>query len=474
MDFKITLTNVPLSVEESAGSLASIEVILPPLGIGYIAAILEKNDFNVNIIDCRPLNLSNEQLVDRLKKQNPDIIGISVTIMDIVRADEISKILKKELPNTLLVIGGPHVTGLPENTLKNTAFNLGVIGEGEFTMLEIAEQLRAGSLDLESIKGIAYKKNGEIKINEPREVVQDLDSLPFPARHLYLPLGKYRPLIGSYKKKPVAHLFTSRGCPYKCTFCDRSIFGNRFRAMSAKKVVDEIEELITVYGAKEMQFYEDTFTLDKKRVYEIFEELERRKLKFPWSCLTRVNHVNRELLKAMKKAGCWRIMFGIESGDPRILKAMKKGATMEQGKNAIRWAKEAGLHVRASFIMGYPGETMESMNNTIKFAKEQPIDSANFYIIALHPGNELYEMAKKEGTILHEDYSQYTGSVDVYKTKLAYVPEGLTEEQLKQTVQRAYKEFYLRPSYIMKQILSIRRFEDIANYMKGFSVISKI
>jgi anaerobic magnesium-protoporphyrin IX monomethyl ester cyclase len=474
MNPKIMLCNMPLTEEESAGSLASVEVILPPLGIGYIAAVLEKNNFDVKIIDCRPLHISVKQLIKIFIEQQPDIIGISATVLDITTAAEISKILKKELPEALLVIGGPHVTGLPENTLKNAAFDIGVIGEGELTMLEIAEQKRSGKLDVQNMRGIVYKENGAIKINAPREVIQDLDSLPFPARHLYPSLSDYKPLFGSYLKKPVAHLFTSRGCPYKCTFCDRSIFGNKFRAMSPKKVVDEMEELITVHGAKELQFYDDTFTLDKKRVYEIFDEMKRRNLKFPWSCLTRVNHVDKDILKAMRKAGCWRIMFGIESGDQRILKAMKKGTTLEQGENAVRWAKEAGLHVRASFIMGHPGETLESMNNTIKFSKKLSFDTVNFYAIVLHPGNELYDLAKKEGTIFHEDYSQYTPAIDIYKTKLAYVPEGITEIQLKQTISRAYREFYIRPSYILRQLLSIRSFADIINYAKGFFIIFKM
>ena len=250
---------------------------------------------------------------------------------------------------------------------------------------------------LSEIKGILYKENGEIKITAPRGYIQDLDALPFPARHLYPPLSEYRPVPASFIKLPLGHIMTSRGCPYQCIFCDRKIFGNSFRARSPKNVVDELEELINVHGAKEIKFFDDTFTLDKKRVLEIFKEMKRRNLKFPWSCLTRVNHVDAELLKEMKTAGCWQISYGLESGDQRMLNIMKKGTTVEQNRNAVIWAKKTGLNVRAFFVLGMPGETPESLKKTVEFAKSLPIDIVTFYSVTLYPGNELYEMAKKEG-----------------------------------------------------------------------------
>jgi len=477
-NLKIVLVSPPLTAEEQAGSLKEVANILPPLGIGYIAAVLEKNDFPVKIIDCRPLDITVEQLIEELKNEKPHIIGITATVLEANRAIEISKILKKELPNTLLVIGGPHFTSMPVETLKDSAFDIGVYAEGEITFLELANTIEEAknkkikSLNLAEIKGLYYKnKERRIFFTGMREYIQDLDSLPFPARHLYPPLNKYHPVPASYIKFPLGHLMSSRGCPNQCIFCDRKVFGNKYRARDSKKVVDEIEELIKVYGAKEIKFFDDTFTLNPNRVIEICNEMEKRNIKVPWSCLTRANTVSEELFRKMKKAGCWQVAFGLESGDQRMLNIMKKGITVEQNELAVKWAKKAGLNVRAFFVIGMPGETMESIERTIKFAKRLPLDVVTFYSLTLYPGNELYEIVKKEGKIIHCDFSQYTPIIDVEKTKLAYVPEGLTEEQIRKAVSRAHKEFYLRPSYLARQVISIRSLSDIKRYWQGFKVV---
>ncbi|MFH1620134.1 MAG: radical SAM protein [bacterium] len=341
-------------------------------------------------------------------------------------------------------------------------------------MLEIAEQFKSGKLNPWKIKGIIYRHNGELKTTASREYIQDLDSLPFPARHLFPPADKYRPVLGSCINRPFAHLISSRGCPYQCGFCDRKVFGNKFRARSPENVVDEIEKLISLHGAREIKFFDDTFTLDKERAYGIFNELEKRKIQIPWSCVTRADCVDKPFLQSMKKTGCWQVVYGIESGDQRMLDIMKKGLTLQQSESAVVLAKDAGLNARATFIIGVPGETMESLNKTIEFAKKLPLDVVNFYACTLYPGNELYKIAKKEGAMLHEDYSQYTPSIDVHKTRLAYVPEGLTEEQLRAAVARGYKEFYLRADYIYRQILAIRSWDDMARYWKAFKIILKL
>ena len=477
-NLKIALVNPPLTAEEQAGSLKEVANILPPLGIGYIAAVLEKNDFPIKIIDCRPLDMNIQQLIDELKKENPHIIGITATVLEAKRAIEISKILKKELPKTLLVIGGPHFTSIPIETLENSDFDIGVYAEGEYTFLELADAIEEArikklkSLSLKKIKGLYYKnKNGKIFFTGMREYIKDLDNIPFPARHLYPPLDMYSPVPASYIKFPLGHLMSSRGCPFRCVFCDRKVFGNAYRARSPKNVVDEIEELIRVYGAKEIKFFDDTFTIDEKRVAEICNEMEKRNIKVPWSCLTRANTSSKELFKRMKKAGCWQVAIGLESGDQRMLNIMKKGVTVEQNENAVKWAKEAGLNVRAFFVLGMPGETLESIEKTIKFAKKLPLDVVTFYALTLYPGNELFEIVKKEGKILHQDYSQYNPIIDVHKTKLAYVPEGLTEKQIRESIARAHKEFYLRPAYLIRQLLSIRSFSDIKRYWQGFKAI---
>ena len=474
---KTVLINLPLSAHEQAGGLEEIANIMQPLGIGYIAAVLEQNHFDVRIIDCRVLNISLDKLLNILKKTKPDVIGITATVLEIQKSIKFARILKKELPDSLLVLGGPHLTSAPLKTMQQSVFDIGIIAEGEYPMLEIVQMLaksKTGKFDasqLKKIKGILYNNKGKIELTSPRPYIQDLDSVPFPARHLYPPLSRYSPVPASYIKLPLGHIMTSRGCPYQCIFCDRKIFGNKFRARSPKNVVDELEELIKVHKAKEIKFFDDTFTLDKKRVYEILAEMKQRKLKFPWSCLTRVDCVDYHLLKALKDAGCWQVAFGLESGDQRMLNVMKKGVTVEQNKNAVIWAKKAGLNVRAYFVLGMPGETPISLRRTIEFAKSLPIDIVTFYTVTLYPGNELYEIVKKQGKILHEDFSQYNPLIDVNKSRLAYLPEAFTEEQLKRMVSKAHKEFYFRPRYIMRQVLSIRSFSDIIRYWRGFKAV---
>jgi len=468
---KVVLIEPPLPIEKEAGSLKEVANILPSLNLGYLAAVLEKNGFNVEIIDARVLNLNNVQLLERLKQDKPNLIGITSTVLTINTVIELCKSIKKELKGSLVVIGGPHISSTPKETMKFGCFDIGVIGEGEYTLLEIVQQLSIGKLDLKKIRGICYIKNKKLIFNEARDYIKDLDELPFPARHLYPPLSEYHPVPASYKKLPLAHMFTSRGCPHQCTFCDRTTFGKRFRARSPKNVVDEIEECLTKYHAKEIKFFDDAFTVDKKRTTEICNEIIKRGLKFPWSCLTRVDNVSLELLEKMKEAGCWQVSYGLESGSQRILDLMKKGITIEQSRNAVNWAKKAKLNVRAFFILGFPGETLETINETIRFAKELRIDVASFYTITPYPGNEMFQMIKDEGKLRHMNYDDYVPLIDINSTKLAYVPDGITEEQLKRSVSRAYKEFFLRPSYIFRQIFSIRSLEDIKRYWKGFKAI---
>lgn len=465
---KIVLIEPPIPKEKEAGSLKEVINILPSLSLGYLAAVLEKNNFDVQIIDARVLNLDNQELINKLKEIKPTIVGVTSTVLTISTVIEICKTLKREL-NSLVIIGGPHLSSLPRETMKYNCFDVGVIGEGEYTFLEIAQKKQ-----FKDINGICYFKNKKLIFTKPREYIKNLDELPFPARHLYPPLKKYNPVPASYKKFPLAHIFTSRGCPHQCTFCDRTTFGEKFRIRSPNNVVDEIEECLTKYNAKEIKFFDDAFTINKKRVMEICDEIIKRKLKFPWSCLTRVDHVSIELLKKMRQAGCWQVSYGLESGSQRILDSMKKGITIEQSRNAVKWAKEAKLNVRAFFILGFPGENLETINETIKFSKELNIDIASFYTITPYPGNELFQTIKKEGKLKHTNYDNYALLIDMKTTKLAYIPEDITEEQLKKAISRAYKEFFLRPSYIFKQIFTIRSLEDIKRNLKGVKAILKI
>ncbi len=471
---KIVLINPPLSAKEQAGSLEKIANIIMPLGMGYVAAVLKKNGFNIKIIDCVPLRLNKKKLGDIVEKINPDVIAFTATIVSIHYAVDTAEYLKKKFPKKIFVIGGPHFTSLPERTMKESCFDFGILGEGEYTLLEFANAVENGKKEFSKIKSLVWKNNGKIMINPRREFIKNLDELPYPARELFPPLKYYQPMPGSYKRLPFGHMVTSRGCPYRCTFCDRSVFGETFRARTPKNVVDEIEFLIKRYKIKEVKFYDDLFTFDKKRVIEICDEIQKRGIDISWSCSSRVDSVNEELLKKMKKAGCWQIDYGIESGNQAVLNKMRKGITLKQSEQAVKWTKKVGMKARAFIIIGMPGETKQSIDDTINFVKKLPLDVVAFYAVMVYPGNELYKIIKREGKLLHEDFSQYTSLIDTKNTKLHYVPEGLTEDYVKKSIERAYKEFYLRPSYLIRQGLSIRSLTDIRRYWIAFKTLIKI
>ena len=248
-----------------------------------------------------------------------------------------------------------------------------MIGEGEEALVEIVSLSSVACNNLRGVKGIIFRKDGNLVITPMREAIRDLDSLPFPARHLLPPLSRYRPTPASYRRLPLGVMITSRGCPQQCAFCDRAVFGNGYRKRSPENVLGEVDELAYKYGAREIRFFDDCFTLDKERVMKICHGLRKIKPRLPWTCLTTVGSVTKELLKEMSSSGCWQVLYGLESGSDRMLKLLKKGATLEQNIQAVRWAKEAGLSVRADFIVGTPGETEESLRETLAFALKDEI-----------------------------------------------------------------------------------------------------
>lgn len=470
--FRVLLISPPLSTVKQAGSLKGLANVLPTMGIGYIAAVLEKAGVETTILDGIGESLDIDEMASRVQTLATDVIGITATILTVSAAAALAEKLKERLPTVPVVLGGPQLCSAPERTMKSGVYDIGVLGEGEETMLDLVRALQEGRKDLSGIKGLILREGNELRFTPPRHYIKDLDSLPFPARHLYPPLDRYRPVPASYIKKPVGLMITSRGCPYQCIFCDRKVFGNRFRAHSPKYVADEMEEVVKVHGAREIRFMDDTFTMDIGRVEGICEELFRRRLDVPWTCLTRVNTVNLEILRKMKAAGCWQVIYGIESGDQRILETVKKGVTVEQNEWAVRLAKKAGLNVRATFVLGLPGETAETVRRTIEFAKRVPLDVVNFFAVILYPGNELHDIARREGRILHENYDEYTSLIDTESTRLHYVPQGMTEADLKNAIVEAHRSFYFRPGYIWRQLLSIRGVQDVSRYWTAFTSLA--
>jgi radical SAM superfamily enzyme YgiQ (UPF0313 family) len=468
---KIFLVNPPLTRQEAAGKMQRIINLLPPLGIGYIASVLEQEGFQVKIIDCPPLNLTHPDLQRIFETEKPHIIGFTITTVSVRSAIMAAQNAKAVLPHSLIVIGGSHPTALPEETMLNGPFDVVVLGEGEYSFLELVQRFRSASKDFSGISGLMYRENGELIFTGQRAYINDLDSLPFPALHLFPPLSVYHPMPGNVRKTPYTQMMTSRGCPYQCTFCDRKVFGQLFRARSPKNVVDEIETLMKRFRVKEVKFNDDTFNVDLKRVIDICEEILKRNIKIPWTCRVHVNNLSPDLLKIMKRAGCWQIGFGIESADPKILKEIKKSMSLEEGRRAVQLAKECGMNVKVSFMFGLPGETEETIQRTIDFAKTLAADIVNFHIFIPFPGTELFRTISARGALLHKNYQHYCQLNLPENMHLPFVPEGLTENQIRKFSSQAYKSFYLRPTYLYSQLRQIRSLLDIYRYWQGFLAI---
>lgn len=454
LQMKILLIQPPL--RPSLETFSAIDMIAPSIGLAYLASVLERAKHSVQILDAPPLKINFNQLPKELERYKPDFIGITATTTIIPEALLTAEIAKKIIPHVNIALGGAHITFTQERTMKEkSVVDIGCIGEGEDTIVEVAQTLENHG-DLKDVKGIIYRKDGGLVKTPARPFISDLDSLPFPARHL-LPMEHY----SAFGKKIIlGAILTSRGCPFSCTFCSSSLlFGKKFRARSSKNVVDEIEVFQKTYHTKHVEFIDDIFTLDKKRAIAICDEIIQRNLGTEWACSSRVDLMSKELMKKLKEAGCALLYFGVESGVQRVVNLMKKGTKIEQAVNIIRWAKEFRVETLASYVIGIPGETWDEAMQTIKFAKKMDTDYVQFAIATPFPGTELYQTAKEEGLLYSEDWKNYTVLRPVMRTK------ELSIEQLRKLIRKAYISYYLRPKTIFRYIQRRHTKEIVVNVM---------
>jgi radical SAM superfamily enzyme YgiQ (UPF0313 family) len=317
------------------------------------------------------------------------------------------------------------------------------------------------------VLGITYRNaDGDVCRNPDRPLFEPMDQMPFPARHIAKGEG-YR--AGIYSGGYPTAMISSRGCPYRCTFClwPDILYGHKFRARSAKNVVDEIEDAVRVYGHDEIYFDDDTFTIDRQRVLDICHMIQERGLEqeVEWIAQCRVDTVDREMLEAMKAANCGYILFGVESGSPKMLKKMKKGITLDKVRQAFQLTKEVGIKTQAFFLFGMPGETQETIRETIEFAKELDASSTQFAVAIPHPGTALYQECKTNGWLTSENWADYTSEECVIETP------WLTAKEVEEARIRAYREYYYRPQFIIGQALKIRRLADIRRLARGASSV---
>ncbi len=432
---KITLVNPPYPP-----SVHSHPPFIP-LGLAYLGAVAEKAGHQVTVIDCQAEKLNYETFQSRIAKTPSDVIGVTATTLLYKSAMQIITVAKQTQPQAVTVLGGSHGTFWDENALHEyPSLDVVVRREGEETLIELAEKLQSQS-SLSSVLGVTYRDGDKVVRNQDRPFIENLDALPFPAHHL-MPLESLK-----HNGKIIFPLVSSRGCVFWCDFCSTvRMFGRGYRMRSAKNVVDEMQFVHDKYGVDQVTFYDDAFSVDRSRVVKICEELHARKLEMKWDCGTRVDMVDRELMKTMRDAGCFAVWLGVESGSEAILGAMNKSIKLDQTRLAYKTAHQLGLMTIANVVLGFPGETEHTAKETIHFVKELSPDDVGFYVATPYPGTPMYEQVKKNGWLRVTDFDKYDTAGPTFETPT------MTMEKLAQLRYKAYQDFYLRPSYVIKMM----------------------
>jgi len=423
------------------------DIVVPPLGIAYLAAVLEKSGHTVGIIDGFAEQLSFPDLENRIRLFSPDLVGITGMTPVIDNALKTVRAARKH--TKLLVMGGPHISVYGQKVFEQAPdIDFAIQGEGELSISMLVAALDTGK-DFSAVPGLITR---DIR-NLPAALIADLDTLPLPARHL-LPNDKYSYLLSQGR---VTTVFSSRGCPYQCIFCDKAVFGSRWRARSAENVLAELEQVVREFGVKSIVFYDDLFTLKKERVIEICRGILDRKLTIEWKCEGRVNITDDESLAWMKRAGCSMIAYGVESGNQKGLDYLNKDTTVEQIRRAFELTSRAGIRPMAYFLLGIPVETYNEEIGTIEFAKEIRAAYAQFSVLSPTPGTKLYDDVVTRGWYREVEAMN---PVDKESRRPAILNENWDEDSLNRILKEAHKRFYLRPGYIWQRLREIRSFEE--------------
>ncbi len=466
---KILFINPPMSYDDLYGEwdMSDVKSSSPPIGVLSLAAVARDKGHEVHFVDALALAYTLDMILDDAKDIAPDLICLTSMTISIDSAGAVAMELRKHLPGTPIILGGVHVSALPERTMREIpALDIGVLGEGELTFMEILERLE-GDRDFSGVKGIVLRAgDGELVITEPREFIKNLDDLPFPAWDLTDISRNYRLSAYGTTADRSAGLITSRGCPGKCIFCDQSSFGRRFRAHSAAYVVDQIEMLHREKGIADFLFYDDLFVANRRRLTQVCNMIKERGMDITWSCCSRVDYIHADTLSLMKESGCWLIEFGIESGSQKILDFLQKRITKDQVREAIRMTRAAGIKTKGNFIFGNPLETSESLEETIDFAIEIGIDYFQHTFMSPLPGSQLYDIAAEYGEFDPDWKKMNTFAIN-------FIPTGMTREELIGFSKKAWRRFYLRPRVILNELRKIKDWESFMRLLLGARAFAK-
>ncbi|MEI7437603.1 MAG: radical SAM protein [bacterium] len=417
--------------------ISTVFNLMPPLGMMSVAAVLERAGIDVEIIDCYATPKPFAELVEEIVRRAPDCLGVSTTTSSFNEGYRIVAAVKEKAPDIFTLFGGAHACTIGASLLDSfPAIDCLAIGEGENTMLQLAQ---AGFKGIGQVPGVAYRDGtGAAVSSAPRELIKNLDDLPFPAYHK-LPQfpRRYNLPLFSYPAAPNTSIISSRGCPYSCSYCDRSVFSLGFRFNSPDYIVEHISMLNRDFGIRHVFFYDDLFTFDRKRVAEFCEIKARKGLKITYNCIARLEHVDPELLILLKRSGCWQVNFGIESGDPEILKRHRKFFELDEVGRKLRMVRAAGIRVKGLFMVGLPGENETAIRRTIDYALSLPLDEINVTKFTPFPGAPIYRTIREQG--------EFDENWDLMNCmNFVFVPHGMTRPELEELYNEFIRSFYHR------------------------------
>lgn len=436
---------------------AILQNCLPPLGILSIASYAETHGYSVRVLDVHAERLDDADVVSRVAEARPRYVGISVLTNMAIPAHYIARLCKRTVPDCVVVCGGVHAEAMPEAMLANSAIDAVVRGDGEDAMLEILH-----GRPFAEVLGLSYRDGNEVIHNSPRPVEMDLDRFPMPAYHL-VDFSHYFPAVGSYRNLPAINMLMTRGCPGKCTFCNSAF--TTLRSRSAASVVEQIKLLRYRYGIRQVQFYDDTFTVAKTNVLGFCRKLVEDKVDVTWTAYIRGDCFNEEMAAAMKRAGCHQVLVGVETGDEQIMHNIGKPINRARYVEAVKIAHKYGIEVRGSFIIGNIGERQETMEKTLQFAKDLDLDLFQLSVNTPYPGTQLYQYAVTNNLLTHTNWSEYGQG-----TVLVHLPD-LTPEEIYAFERYAFRSFYLRPKMLLRQLKRVVHIRHLRDLLLAFWVL---
>ena len=468
-DLKVMLINPPVSFDCFYGEwdLSDVKSSSPPIGILSLASMIRKYGYPVRILDAHAEGMTISDIIEIVDEFKPHVVGLTAMTVMISASAEIAKAIKAFNPEITTIIGGVHVTAEPIETLRRyTQFDLATVGEGEVVFTEILERIRK-NLPRDVIQSLVWREGEKINVNPRRAFFKSLDEFPPPAFDLVPELfNHYRLSVFGTKKFRSVGLVTSRGCVGECTFCDLGVVGRGYRSNSAKYLIDLMKDLYNKLGVSDFLFYDDLFVGSRPRLKEICEWIIREKLPFTWSCCARADFLHPDMMSLMKKAGCWMVEVGIESGCQRVMDSMRKNVSKERVRECVNSINEAGIVSKGNFIFGNPGETHDSIRETIDYACSLKLNYAQHTFLQPLPGSELYETAGK--------YGEFDPSWDRFNTfSINFVPTGFTRDDLIWYSKYFWKKFYLRPRILWQEIKKIQSIEDIKRAWLSFKAFVK-